>query len=167
MGLNRYSGRDNGLGIPPQFGKGLKGLSEVYPDPESLEAPLTRKSTGGAKDKELIVQLETRFPLISQLIGRFGVSSPTERIPWFFALLMSAAASQDRGACCFVLDKSFGTTATVAVLLALQKLQQDFPEMAKVYAKSALSQGQRVKVNPSDYVYQYEGLWEEFQGDSD
>lgn len=139
-------------------------MSEEYPDRESQEALLTGKSTGRAKDEELIAQLDTRFPLIGELIGRFGISSPNERIPWFFALLMSAAASQDRGACCFVLDKSFGTTATIAVLLALQKLQEDFPEMAKEYAQSALFRGQRVKVNPSNYVYQYEGLWEEFPG---
>ena len=139
-------------------------MSEEYQERKSQEAVLTRKNTESSNSEELIAQLNIRFPLIGELIGRFGIDSPIERIPWFFALLLSAASSQDRGACCFVLDKTFGTTAAIAVLLALYKLQMDFPEMAKDYAQSALSRGQRVKVNPSNFVYEYEGLWEEFPG---
>ena len=88
-----------------------------------------------------------------------------ERIPWFFALLLSAAMKSEPGACCFVLDKSpgttAGTTAITAILLALLKLQKEFPELAKTYTQSALHQGQHVRVKPSNYVYEYGGIWEE------
>ena len=82
----------------------------------------------------------------------------------FFALLLSAATSRERGACCFVLNKTLGTTATAAVLLSLIKIQEEFPEMAEDYARTALRIGQRVKVKPSNYVYEYGGLWEEHPG---
>ncbi len=123
-----------------------------------------RNDTESAMYEDLVVRLKSRFPLLSQLIGQFGTDSPSERIPWFFALLLSAATSHDRGACCFVLNKSPGTTAIAAILLALIKLQEEFPELAEDYARTGLSIGQRVKVKPSDYVYEYDGLWKEHPG---
>ena len=112
--------------------------------------------------QELIGELRRRFPLFERLVGRFGDDTPEERLPWFFALLLSAAMKSGPGACCFVLDKTQGTTAVAAVLLALIKLQDDFPELVKNYARTALRQGQRVKVKPSNYVYNYDGPWEEY-----
>ena len=116
------------------------------------------------EQRDLIAHLRKRFPLLDRLIGRFGKETPGERIPWFFALLLSAATSHDRGACCFVLDKTLGTTAATAIFLALIKLQEEFPQMARNYAQTALHHGQRVKVKPSNYVYEYEGVWEEHPG---
>ena len=123
-----------------------------------------RANSGSANgdQQELIGELRRRFPLFKRLIGRFGKDTQKERIPWFFALLLSAATKRDPGACCFVLDKTRGTTAVAAVLLALVRLQDDFPELVKNYARTALRKGQRVKVKPNDFVYEYDGLWEEF-----
>ncbi len=87
-----------------------------------------------------------------------------ERIPWFFALLLAAAMKGEPGACCFVLDKTPGTAPLTAVLLALARLQEDFPHLAENYARTALAVGQHVKVNPSDYVYEYAGIWEGHSG---
>ena len=92
--------------------------------------------------------------------GRSGDDSPEERIPWFFALLLAAAMKSEPGACCFVLDKTPGTAPLTAVILALARLQEDFPCLAESYARNALSVGQHVRVKPSDYVYEYEGIWE-------
>ena len=116
------------------------------------------------EQQELIGELRRRFPLFERLVGRFGTDTQEERIPWFFALLLSAAAKGDPGACCFVLDKTRGTTAVAAVLLALVRLQYEFPELVRNYAKTALYLGQRVRVKPSDYVYEYSGLWEGYPG---
>ena len=38
----------------------------------------------------------------------------------------------------------------------------DFPNLVERYARTALTRGQRVKVRPSDFVYEYEGVWEDF-----
>ena len=108
----------------------------------------------------LIGELRRRFPLFERVIGRFGEGTQEERIPWFFALFLSAVTKCVPGACCFVLDKTRGTTAVAAVLLALVRLQADFPELVKNYARTALRKGQRVKVKPGNLVYEYDGLWE-------
>lgn len=112
------------------------------------------------EQRELVGELRRRFPLFERLVGRFGKDVQEEGIPWFFALLLAAATRRDPGACCFVLDKTRGTTAVAAVLLALVKLQDEFPELIKNYAQKALHPGQRVKVKPNDYVYEYDGPWE-------
>ena len=109
---------------------------------------------------ELIRELRRRFPIFERVAGRFGNDSSKERIPWFFALFLAAAMKDEPGACCFVLDKTPGTVPLTAVLLALVRLQEDFPRLAENYARTALSVGQHVRVNPSDYVYEYEGVWE-------
>ncbi len=111
--------------------------------------------------QELIRELHSRFPIFDRVAGRFGEGSPEERIPWFFALLLAAATKSEPGACCFVLDKTQGTTALTAVLLGLARLQEDFPRLAESYARTALSRGQHVRVKPGNFVYEYEGVWEE------
>ena len=111
--------------------------------------------------QELIRELRSRFPIFDHVAGRFGEGSPEERIPWFFALMLSAAVKGETGACCFVLDKTQGTTALAAVLLALARLKEDFPRLAASYARTALSRGQQVRVKPSNFVYEYEGIWDE------
>ena len=112
---------------------------------------------------ELIGELRRRFPLFDRIVGQFGEDTQEERIPWVFGFFLAAAMRPNPGACCFVLDKTRGTTAIAAVLLALVKLQVDFPELLRNYALTALSPGQRVRVKPSDFVYEYGGLWEEYQ----
>ncbi len=116
------------------------------------------------KSQNLIRELRIRFPIFDRVTGRFGENSEEERIPWFFALLLAAAIKGEPGACCFVLDKTQGTTALAAVFLALARLQEDFPRLAERYARTALSEGQHVRVKPSNFVYEYEGMWEEHPG---
>ena len=60
---------------------------------------------------DLIGEFRRRFPLFDRIVGQFGDETPTERIPWFFGFLLAAAARPEPGACCFVLDKTPGTTA--------------------------------------------------------
>ena len=113
--------------------------------------------------QRLVDELGSRFPILSRLNGRFGDDSPQETIPWFFALLMSIAVKGEPGACCVVLDKTQGTTALTAVFLALARLQESFPRLAERYARTALREGQLVRVKPSNFVYEYDGVWEEFE----
>ena len=123
-----------------------------------------KSEIASSEQQELIDELRRRFPLIERLVGHFGHGTQEERIPWFFALLMSAATKGGPGACCFVLDKTRGTTAVAAVLLALAKLQENFPILVNKYAQTVHVSGQRVMVNPSNHVYEYSGVWEEFPG---
>lgn len=113
---------------------------------------------------DLIGEFRQRFPLFDSIVGRFGEKTLAERIPWFFGFILAAAAKPGAGACCFVLEKTPGTTAIAAILAGLVRLQRDFPVLVERYARTELARGQRVKVRPSDFVYEYEGLWEDFPG---
>ena len=110
---------------------------------------------------ELVRILRERFPLLERISGQFGENLPRERIPWFFGLLLSAAMGNDRQACCFVIDKTEGTTALAAIFLALAQLQREFSRLAESYARTAMREGQHVRVKPSNSVYEYTGMWEE------
>ena len=114
-------------------------------------------TTGG---EELVREFQRRFPLVDRVVGQFGENLPNERIPWFFGFILAAAANPGPGACCFVLDKTVGTTAIAAILSGLMRLERDFPTLVERYARTALEHGQRVKVKPSDFVFEYEGIWE-------
>ena len=109
-------------------------------------------------DLPLISELRSRFPIVHQTRGSFGADT-RERIPWFFGLIMAAAVAEDSGPCCVVLDKTHGSVGLVAVLLALSRLREDFPNLASEYARTAFKEGERVRVKPSDFVYEYEGVW--------
>lgn len=123
---------------------------------------MTSDSTPSATDP-LIDEFHRRFPLLGELDGEFG-DGGRERIPWFFAFLLAAANSPFPGGCCFVLDASPGTTAIAAVLAALDRLKADFPRLVEDYARHEFKPGQRVRVLPSDAVFEYEGLWSQFPG---
>ena len=129
--------------------------------PEPLDAPVDEYNEV-RKTAELIDEFRRHFPLLDSLIGRFGESMPSERIPWFFAYILSAAGRPGAGACCIVLEKSRGTTAIAAILSSLMRLQQDFPSLIEQYARTEFERGQRVKVRPSEFVYEYDGVWEEY-----
>jgi hypothetical protein len=112
----------------------------------------------------LIAEFRQRFPLVEKIAGQFGHAEARERIPWFYAFLLAAANYRKPGGYCFVLDVSLGTTAIAALLTALSRLKADFPRLVEDYARSAFTLGQRVRVLPSDAVFEYDGLWPEFPG---
>ena len=110
---------------------------------------------------DLVGEFRRRFPLFDGVDGRFGEDAPRERIPWFFGFILASAAKSGAGACCLVLEKTNGTTALAAILLGLVRLQRDIPDLVERYAKNALTRGQRVRARPSEFVYEYEGVWEQ------
>ena len=127
---------------------------------ESPNAEIDRRAAATGSE-ELIREFRRRFPLVGRVVGQFGESLPSERIPWFFGFILAAAANPGPGACCFVLDKTAGTTAIAAILSGLVRLERDFPTLVERYARTALGRGQRVKVKPSDFVFEYQGIWED------
>ena len=58
----------------------------------------------------------------------------------------------------------FRNAAIAAVLTALSRLKAEFPSLVEDYARHAFTQGQRVRVLPSDAVFEYGGVWTEFPG---
>ena len=114
----------------------------------------------GNNEEALIRELRSRFPILERISGRFGQDMTREPIPWFFGIVLGASMLKEPGACCLVLDKTQGTTALTAVFVALARLEEDFPHLAERYARTAFGEGQHVRVKPSNFVYEYEGIWD-------
>ena len=111
---------------------------------------------------DLLVEFQRRFPLLNKITGLFGKNLPWERIPWFLGFFLAAVEQPGTGACCFVLDKNSGTTAIASVLAALIRFQKDFPDLVKRHTESSFSRGERVRVKPNNFVYEYDGIWEKY-----
>ncbi len=109
----------------------------------------------------LVAEFQRRFPLIDKITGLFGEDIPAETVPWFFGFFLAASEQRKPGACCFVFDKTHGTTAIASVLWALTNFQRDFPDMVKRHTQNAFSIGERVRVKPNNFVYEYDGIWEQ------
>jgi hypothetical protein len=112
----------------------------------------------------LIDEFRRRFPLFEKIVGEFGEDQRREQVPLFFAFLLAAANNPRPGGCCFLLDVSAGTTAIAAVLTALSRFKADFPVLIEGYAQYAFKRGERVRVLPSDAVFEYDGIWHSFPG---
>ena len=109
----------------------------------------------GNNEYALIRELRSRFPILERISGRFGQDMTSEPIPCFFGILLGVSMLKEPGACCLVLDKTQGTTALTAVFVGLARLEEDFPHLAERYARTAFSEGQHVRVKPSNFVYEY------------
>ena len=111
---------------------------------------------------DLMAEFQRRFPLLDKTTGLFGKNLPWERLPWFLGFFLAAAEQPGTGACCFVLDKTSGTTAIASVLAALIRFQKDFPDLVKRHTEISFSRGERVRVKPNNFVYEYDGIWEKY-----
>ena len=112
----------------------------------------------------LVAEFQRRFPLLNEIRGLFGNDIPAETIPWFFGFFLATAERQEPGAHCFVLEKKPATTAITSVLWALTNFQRDFPDLVKRHTQSSFSPGELVRVKPNNFVYKYDGIWEEYPG---
>lgn len=71
---------------------------------------------------------------------------------------MAAAESRAPQICCVMLPEIETVGYLTAVLLALSKLQTEFPALLSEYARRGITVGQRVRVLPSGHVYRYAGV---------
>ncbi len=117
----------------------------------------------GTSDKysDLIAEFQKRFPLISKVEALFGEDIPSESIPCFFGFFLAAAEKRGPGTCCFILDKTSATTVLASALWALINFQKNFPDLVRRHTQNSFSLGDRVRVKPNNYVYEYDGIWEE------
>lgn len=108
---------------------------------------------------EIVRQLVARFPLLTQLRLQAQSSSNAEPFPPFFGLVLSAMETQSFSPCCLVMPSKRQTAPLTAIIFALSKFQDEFPLLVKRYCEKKFVPSQRVRIHPSEHVFEYEGIW--------
>ena len=101
------------------------------------------------ENADLIGEFRRRFPLFENIMGQFGEDLPSERIPWFFAYILAAAANPGAGACCIVLEKTPGTAAIAASSQGLCGSNRIFPASSNGMPEPHLSAGSVSRSDPA------------------
>jgi hypothetical protein len=100
-----------------------------------------------------------RFPLLQSLEFSDQPQSSPMRLPHFIGLLATVLETADRP-CCIVLPDSKGVAIGVSTLIAITRLQNEFPEILRAHASSSFkSREDNVLVLPTGLVYRYEGFF--------
>ena len=108
-------------------------------------------------------ELINRFPLLDCLTIRANSSSDFETFPYVLGILLAATESREKHYCCLLLPKTDGAAFSIAILLALSKLKEEFPALLANYAQTSFHRGEKVRVLPTKHVYEYIGLWPEHE----
>lgn len=157
LGVNGQSGAPNG-GRAGQvgFGEPILGLQRngALPFPGSCARGRYTVSDGDAVWKELA----RRYPLLQEIIAGTQHDECWDQLPRFLGFLLAAAESPGPQTCCILLPETESIGYLAAVLLALSKLRDEFPDLLRDYARKGLEVGQRVRVLPDNCVYQYGGV---------
>jgi hypothetical protein len=100
-----------------------------------------------------------RFPLLQSLEFSDHWQSSPMQLPHFVGLLATVLETADRP-CCIVLPDSKGVSIGVSTLIAITRLQNEFPEILRAHASSSFkSREDNVLVLPTGLVYRYEGFF--------
>lgn len=108
--------------------------------------------------EEAQAAVEAKFPLWERLGFSDRSGHLPLRAPFFIGLIAAILESADHP-CCVVVPEKRGVTLTLGTLLALTRLQLEVPEILTSYAKMSFQTGDRVMVNPSGLIYEYDGLF--------
>lgn len=81
-------------------------------------------------------------------------------MPYFLGLLLAASESGNRRGTCFVFPDTRRIADTLAMLSSLSWLSREFEDLARSYALRELKRGQRVRIRPTEFVYEYDNFLE-------
>lgn len=108
--------------------------------------------------REAQAAIARKFPLWERLGFSDGPGHLPLQLPFFIGLIAAILESTD-APCCVVVPDKRGVAVTVAALVAITRLQLEVPEILTSYAKMSFQTGDRVMVNPSGLIYEYDGLF--------
>lgn len=138
------------LGVSPPENAESKGKYMPEVSAESKRAHLLDAIQG---------EVLRRFPLLQSLEFSDQPQASPVRLPYFIGLLATVLETADRP-CCIVLPNSKGVAIGVSTLIAITRLQNEFPEILRAHASFSFKPREdNVLVLPSDLVYRYEGFF--------
>lgn len=99
------------------------------------------------------------YPLLEDLFIATADCGQLTPSPLFLGYLLEAARQEDCSPCCFVLPCSTQIAQITSSLFVLDSIRRELPNLRLKFATEGLHVGQRVKVLPSEDVYEYCGLY--------
>lgn len=113
-----------------------------------------------AAEEAFLSELYKKYPLARQLIFSRRDTTGEELLPAFVPMLACMTDPSIKGDCCAVLPSVERVGAYVATLVALSEVARDFDKKLAEYAASGFREGDRVRVLPTDYVFEFGGVFE-------
>lgn len=122
----------------------------------SMETEEKRAITDGA----FLSDLYKKYPLARELVFSRRDSPGEEILPAIIPMLACMTDPLIEGDCCAVLPSVERVAAYVATLVALSEVARDFDQRLAEYAATGFKEGDRVRVLPTDYVFEFGGVFE-------
>ena len=114
--------------------------------------------------------LNKKFPELRQIEIRYGDNETprlpythefeTVQIPYFVRLLVAALLNKNGSDCVFVIPQAEIMACLTALISALSNTKHYFQLWREEFAKYGLKPDQRVRLIPSNTIYEYGGFWE-------
>lgn len=111
------------------------------------------------ENQKLIAGLESRFPLIGELLFTQSQNHQPEPLPPLIGLMTAMTDPAIPGDACVVLPSRDNVAAFTAVLAALSAAKEHFPKLYRQYIENGFEIGERVRVLPSEHVYEFGGIF--------
>ena len=103
-------------------------------------------------------EVARRFPLLRDFQIGTTADPETAPVPTFIGLV-AAVMESSRDPCCIVVPDPSGVTLMAGTLKALTALREKAPDILRSAARASMQLGDRVLVNPTGLVYEYEGFF--------
>jgi hypothetical protein len=110
-------------------------------------------------NQQLIAGLQSRFPIIQELLFTRSRSDQPERLPPLIGLTTAITDPEITSDVCLVLPSRENVAAFTAVLAALSAAKEHFPELHQRYIEEGFQIGERVRVHPTGHVFEFGGFF--------
>ena len=109
-------------------------------------------------------ELRERYPLLERVVVHSLGEQMAEAFPPFFGLFLATLDDMEAAPCCFVLPRRGQMARLAATVFGLSVFRREFDRLAREYAEQKFSEGQKVRVLPSNHVFKFGGFWSDQPG---
>ncbi|MCB0375454.1 MAG: hypothetical protein KDD04_06015, partial [Sinomicrobium sp.] len=101
--------------------------------------------------------LDEKFPELEDIEISYG-EDKSVKIPYIARLLVAALLNKNSADCVFIIPQSEVMACLTVLLSALSNTKHDFAIYREDFAKHGLQTGQKVRLIPSNSIYEYAGF---------
>ncbi len=112
-----------------------------------------------------LVGLQDHFPALRMRVG-WADADPLAGLvplPHVFGYILATAQAHVNGTTLLVVDRGQWLAPLAAMLVSIHRFGREADRLVKEFGVTRLQKGQRVRVYPTDYVYEFDGLFRGYQ----